>query len=80
MYPSHQLRFEWLDRLCRQGHVKIYAQPLRLMLLMLTGLLLIGLAGNPVANFIVDKKQPRNIVEWNFALLIISYYIVVWRA
>jgi hypothetical protein len=69
-----------LDRLRRQGRSRIPEQLLRLMLLMLIGLLIIGLASIPISNFIVDKKQPRNIVEWNFALLMISYYIVVWRA
>jgi len=69
-----------LDRLRRQGRSRIPDQLLRLMLLMLIGLLIIGLASIPISNFIVDKKQPRNIVEWNFALLMISYYVVVWRA
>lgn len=69
-----------LDRLRRQGRSRIPDQLLRLMLLLLIGLLIIGLTSIPISNFIVDKKQPRNIVEWNFALLMISYYIVVWHA
>jgi hypothetical protein len=69
-----------LDRLRRQGLTRIPEQLLRLMLLMLIGLLIIGLASIPIRFFIVDKKWARNIVEWNFAMLMISYYVVVWRA
>lgn len=69
-----------LDRLRRLNLSRIPDQLLRLMLLLLVGLLIIGLASIPIRFLIVDKKWARNIVEWNFALLMISYYIVVWRA
>ncbi|MBT8440836.1 MAG: hypothetical protein KJO76_00510 [Gammaproteobacteria bacterium] len=52
---------------------------LRLMLFLLVLLLVIGLISIPISNFVVDKHIANNIVEWNFALLMISYYVVVWR-
>jgi len=69
-----------LQRLRTRGVTKIPNQLLRPMLLLLIALLIIGLASIPISNFIVDKKQPRNIVEWNFALLMIGYYVLAWRA
>jgi hypothetical protein len=48
-------------------------------LLLLIALLIVGLASIPISNFTVDKHPPRNIVEWNFALLMILYYVVTWR-
>ncbi len=52
---------------------------LRTKLLILIALLIVGLASIPISNFIVEKHRPRNIVEWNFALLMIGYYAVTWR-
>jgi len=52
---------------------------LRLKLLLLIALLVVGVTSIPISNFIVEKHRPRNIVEWNFALLMISYYVVTWR-
>jgi len=69
-----------LQKLHTKGVTQIPNRLLRLMLLMLLGLLIIGLASIPISNFIVDKHQPRNIIEWNFALLMIAYYVLVWRA
>ena len=69
-----------LDRLRQQGRSKIPDQLLRLMRLMLIGLLIIGLASIPIRFLIVDKTWARNIVEWNFAMLMVSYYAVVWQA
>jgi hypothetical protein len=69
-----------LQRLRAKGAHQIPGRLLRLMLLVLLGLLIIGLASIPISNFIVDKHQPRNIVEWNFALLMSGYYLLVWRA
>ncbi len=69
-----------LQKLRSKGETQIPNRLLRLMLLLLIGLLIIGLASIPISNFIVDKHQPRNIVEWNFALLMIAYYVLAWRA
>lgn len=52
---------------------------LRMMLALLIALLVIGLASIPIMNFIDERQRPQNIVEWNFALLMVSYYAVVWR-
>jgi len=52
---------------------------LRMKLLLLLALLVVGLASIPISNFIVDEHRLRNIVEWNFALLMICYYVVTWR-
>jgi hypothetical protein len=69
-----------LQHLREKGAHQIPNRLLRQMLLVLLGLLIIGLASIPISNFIVDKHRPRNIVEWNFSLLMIGYYILVWRA
>lgn len=69
-----------LRRLRAEGATQIPNRLLRLMLLLLLALLIIGLASIPISNFIVDKHRPRNIVEWNFALLMIGYYVLIWRA
>jgi hypothetical protein len=68
-----------LKILRERGVVSIPAPLLRTKLLLLIALLVVGLASIPISNFIVDKHRPRNIVEWNFALLMISYYVVTWR-
>jgi hypothetical protein len=69
-----------LQHLRAKGAKQIPNRLLRLILLLLLGLLIIGLASIPISNFIVDKHQPRNIVEWNFALLMSGYYLLTWRA
>ncbi|TDJ45981.1 MAG: hypothetical protein E2O52_05685 [Gammaproteobacteria bacterium] len=69
-----------LRRLRAAGAAQIPNPLLRLMLLLLLALLIVGLASIPISNFIVDKHRPRNIVEWNFALLMIGYYVLIWRA
>lgn len=68
-----------LSKLRATGTADIPDALLRLKLLLLIALLIVGLASIPISNFIVDKHRPRNIVEWNFALLMISYYFVTWR-
>jgi len=72
-----------LSRLVRLRKHGIAALPhtlLRTKLLLLIAMLVIGLVSIPITNFFyVDKHRPRNIVEWNFALLMIGYYVVTWR-
>ncbi len=69
-----------LQQLRADAGIAVPPALLRTMLIILIGLLVIGLASIPISNFIVDKRQPRNIVEWNFALLMAAYYWAVWRA
>lgn len=68
-----------LGKLRAAGVASLPDSLMRIKLLLLIALLVVGLASIPISNFIVDKHRPRNIVEWNFALLMISYYLVTWR-
>jgi len=43
-------------------------------------MLAIGLGSIPVSDIFTDDHQPRNIIEWNFALIMASYYFFTWRA
>jgi hypothetical protein len=55
---------------------KIMTGKLTLMIVML----LLGLASIPMSDVFTDKHRPLNIVEWNFSILMISYYFLTWRA
>ena len=39
----------------------------------------IGLLSIPVKNFVADADSVANAVEWNFALLLQSFYLLTWR-
>lgn len=43
-------------------------------------LLTVGLISIPIGNFVPDKNRLQNIIEWNFALLLCSYYLITWQA
>ena len=43
-------------------------------------MLLLGLGSIPLSDVFTDVHRPRNIVEWNFSVLMISYYFLTWRA
>jgi len=43
-------------------------------------LLALGLGSIPVSNFVADKDPVENAIEWNFTLLLVSYYLLTWRA
>ncbi len=43
-------------------------------------LLAMGLASIPISNFVADKDQIENVIEWNFALLLHLNYLPAWRA
>jgi len=53
---------------------------LRGKLIIVIVLLVLGLGSIPISNFVTDKTRPENAVEWNFALLMASYYFFTWRA
>ena len=44
-------------------------------------LLFLGLISIPIGNFIFidEKKMVMNVIEWNFALLLSGYYLLVWQ-
>ena len=44
------------------------------------GLFVFGLASIPVSNFMADKARLENVIEWLFALMMVSYYFFSWRA
>ncbi|MEO1576596.1 MAG: hypothetical protein AAFU65_16745, partial [Pseudomonadota bacterium] len=43
------------------------------------GMLLLGLAEIPLGKFGLADNQAENIIEWNFALLMQSWFFVAWR-
>jgi hypothetical protein len=43
-------------------------------------MLVLGLGSIPLSDVFTDAHRPRNIVEWNFSVLMISYYFLTWRA
>ena len=46
-------------------------------------LMALGLTTIPVSLFVADHKAIENVIEWNFAILVIGYYLttpVLWRA
>ena len=43
-------------------------------------LLILGIGSIPITNFVVDKDQIENIIEWNFALLLQLNFLLAWRA
>lgn len=56
------------------------AIPAKVMLGVSAALLLIGIGSIPVTNFVADKDQIENVIEWNFALLLQLNFILAWRA
>lgn len=60
--------------------IEIPAYILKGKMTVVIGLLVIGLGSIPISNFVVDKHRPENAVEWTYALLMISYYFLTWRA
>jgi len=69
-----------LERLQKAGHLALPRYILRGKFTIVVGLLVLGLGSIPISNFVVDKHQPENAVEWTFALLMVSYYFFTWRA
>ena len=69
-----------LERLQRAGRLTLPRYILRGKFTVMVGLLVLGLGSIPISNFVVDKNQPENAVEWLFALLMVSYYFFTWRA
>lgn len=69
-----------LARLRPDGPVR---RALRAKLMLLAALLTLGLASIPVGHFVADKDRAENVIEWWFAALTSSYYLLsaaAWRA
>lgn len=72
-----------LARLQRLRLRKLLVLPnylLRGKMAVVVGLMVFGLASIPIGNFMADKDRIENIVEWWFALMMVSYYFFTWRA
>lgn len=67
-----------LWRLNGAGDTEVFADALSVMRLLLLAMLIIGLASIPITNYVAGNYRPRNIVAWNFALLLHAGYIVIW--
>ena len=71
-----------LSMLAKTATLRLPRGIIRGKLALLMILLVIGLISIPLGNFLPDKKPLQNIVEWNFALLMSSYYLITgyaWR-
>ena len=43
-------------------------------------MLVLGLAEIPLGTFGLEDHQAENIIEWNFALLMQFWFLVIWVA
>ncbi|NNF51296.1 MAG: hypothetical protein HKN59_02550 [Gammaproteobacteria bacterium] len=43
-------------------------------------MLIMGIGSIPITNFVADKDQIENVIEWNFALLLQLNFLLAWRA
>ena len=69
-----------LRRICERDDAILPGWVYRGKLILVGSLLLLGLGSIPISNFVADKARPENAVEWMFALLMVSYYFLSWRA
>jgi hypothetical protein len=79
-YLAQLLLLARLNRLTRFAVLTIPAWILQAKLGIAVALLVIGLASIPVKNFMADPGRLENAIEWIFALLMVSYYLLTWRA
>jgi hypothetical protein len=79
-YLAQLLLLARTRRLVREGRVRLARWIVRGKLGIAVGLLAIGLASIPVKNFFADPSRLQNAIEWIFALLMVSYYALTWRA
>jgi hypothetical protein len=79
-YLAQLLLLARLSRLTRSGLARLPAWILSGKLGIGVTLMMIGLASIPVKNFMADPDRLENAIEWIFALLMVSYYLLTWRA
>ncbi len=69
-----------MRQLRQAGRLELPDYILRGKLALVVALLVLGLGSIPISNFVVEKDRPENAVEWMFSLLMVSYYLLTWRA
>lgn len=69
-----------LRRLTQQGTLRLPPWLLRTKTGVLLSLLIMGLVSIPVSNFWIEKDIVENVLEWNFSWVLVSYYVLTWRA
>ena len=84
-YLAQLLMLARLQRLQRHHLITLPAYILRSKTIIVSALLVFGLASIPVTNLMMDKAmmekdRMENIIEWFFSLLMISYYFFTWLA
>lgn len=79
-YLAQLLLLARLRRLAKLGALPVPGWILRGKLAIGVALLAIGLASIVAKNFVADGDRLENAVEWLFALLMVSYFALTWRA
>lgn len=79
-YLAQLLLLSRLRRLAARGRPAIPPWILRAKTLLAAVLLALGLGSIPVSNLVADKDPIENAIEWNFTLLLVSYYLLTWAA
>jgi len=79
-YLAQLMLLSRMRQLGKAGQLELPDYILRGKLALAIGLLALGLGSIPISNFVVDKNRPENAVEWMFSLLMVSYYLLTWRA
>ena len=81
-YLAQLLLLHYLTMLRDRGFIKLPRSITGGMLTIAIMLLFLGLISIPIGNFIfiAEKKIIMNAIEWNFALLLSGYYLLVWQA
>lgn len=79
-YLAQLILAQRLRRLVQQGVLRLPNWLLRAKTGVLLSLLLMGLASIPISNFWIEKGLVQNVLEWNFSWVLVSYYVLTWRA
>jgi hypothetical protein len=79
-YLAQLMLLSRLRQLRTAGQLELPDYILRGKLALAVALLALGLGSIPISNFVVEKDRPENAVEWMFSLLMVSYYLLTWRA
>ncbi len=79
-YLAQLMLLSRLQSLQKTGLVDLPRKLMAGKLTLLIVMLVLGLASIPMSDLFTDKHRPINIVEWNFSVLMISYYVLTWRA
>ncbi len=79
-YLAQLILLQRLRRLTQQGALRLPPWLLRTKTGVLLSLLIMGLVSIPVSNFWIEKDIVENVLEWNFSWVLVSYYVLTWRA